>query len=209
MLNSQTNTAATNAKEFKSFKGLKEERIEDVDERASLEEDRGSRVIRRNSRGRPKPFEEIEVQSKERGRSSELGISNKYHRRLQTTDVVDPTKKVLEQEHAVLSDPEQDHRQQYPQERRARSSLSNRNHSAKVTDDRDQLGHNILSPNMAHQSVKGPAVSSAITNTSQLMNTGQLDIMQMQGVNIGLNSSQPIILNQSHNQNLDLNSNLR
>ena len=166
-------------KEFKSFKGLKDDRVEDVEERANMEEDAGSRVIRRNSRGRPKPFEEIELQGKERGRSSELGINNKYHRRLQTTDVADPTMKGLDQEGAILSDPEQDHKQQYPQERRARSSLSNRNHSAKVTEDRVPLGANILSPSLAHQNVKGPAVSGAIMNTSQLINAGQLDFMSM------------------------------
>lgn len=71
-----------------------------------MEEDAGSRVIRRNSRGRPKPFDEIELQSKERGRSSELGINNKYHRRLQTTDVPEPTLKGLDHDNGVLSDPE-------------------------------------------------------------------------------------------------------
>ncbi|MFO0117123.1 MAG: hypothetical protein ACK521_05760 [bacterium] len=41
-----------------------------------------------------------------------------------------------------------------------------------MTEERVPLGSNILSPTLAHQNVKGPAVSGAIMNTSQLMNTG-------------------------------------
>lgn len=168
MLASQTNSSgqqSTVNKEFKSFKGLKSEVIANLEERTSLE-DEGSRVIRRNSRGRPKQFEEIDTHGKEqRGRSSELGISNKYHRRLQTTDTQDPSSNIIEiaKESSVLSDPE-DRRQPFaPEGRRARSSLSNRHPSSKEVP-------NILSPTLAHQHVKGPAVSGAIMNTSQLMN---------------------------------------
>lgn len=111
MLASQTNNSGQTGNhnpEFKSFKGLNSETIVDMEDRCSLEEDQGSRVIRRNSRGRPKQFEEIESHGKERGRSSELGISNKYHRRLQTTDIHDPSSNMIEiaKESSVLSDPE-------------------------------------------------------------------------------------------------------
>lgn len=57
--------------------------------------------------------------------------------------------------------------------------------------------------------IKGPAVSGAIANTSQIMNHAQIDLMQIQNNILGLNSSQPIILNKGHSHNLELNTNLR
>ena len=102
-------------------------------------------------------FDEIEIQgAKERQRSSELGISNKYHRRLQTSVIKQSMQGAnegqlvdLTVQKNVLSDPEQNDQQaQFQQERRARSSLSNRNHSS----------HAKKHP----QPIKGPAVSGAI-----------------------------------------------
>ena len=77
------------------MKGRKSDGLADVDDdNEGLYDDRlGRGGIRKMGGGqsRPKPFEDIEVQGKERGRSSELGISNKYHRRLQTSDIKDPS----------------------------------------------------------------------------------------------------------------------
>jgi hypothetical protein len=42
--------------------------------------------------------------------------------------------------------------------------------------------------------IKGPAVSGAITNTSQIMNNAQIDLIKIQNSMLGLNSSQPLIL---------------
>ena len=89
----------------------------------------------------------------------------------------------------VLSDPEQREEQaQFQQERRARSSLSNRNHSSH-----------------GKKPIKGPAVSGAIAQTSQIMATAALEA----NLNVNLNSSQPIIIPSKGQHNLDLNTNLR
>ena len=137
---------------------------------------------------------EIEINQKERQRSSELGISNKYHRRLQTSLI---EKSRTNNANEVFSDPESQNanadNQHLAGERRARSSLSNRNHSG--------------NGRKSNHSVKGPAVSGAIaTNTSQIMATAAFEASNHQMT--GLNSSQPIIFNKGQH-NLDLNTNLR
>ena len=67
------------------LKGRKSDGLAEAEDEESQEEE----VRGKNAKARPQTqmFSEIEVNqaSKERQRSSELGISNKYHRRLQTS----------------------------------------------------------------------------------------------------------------------------
>ena len=80
----------------------------------------------------------------------------------------------LDQARNDQEDPQQsqDGQHQFAQERRARSSLSNRNHS----------GHG-----KRPQVSKGPAVSGAVANTSQIINSNNFDVSQANM--LGLNSS--------------------
>jgi len=95
-------------------------------------------------------------------------------------------------EHEADANQTQDSQQQFAQERRARSSLSNRAHSGQGR--RPSAG-------------KGPAVSGAIaTNASQIVGSSGFEVGQA-GM-LGLNSSQPLIFSKGQ-QNLELNTNLR
>jgi hypothetical protein len=80
MLNSQTNQPTHNTQEFRTFKDLKGEQVVDISDRQSLEDEDGRR---RQSKSRPRAFDEIELPGKDRGRQSDLGLNQKYaHRRL-------------------------------------------------------------------------------------------------------------------------------